>query len=78
MSSKHLNLNTVERWSTLLAFGLPKKNCYRYNDALQNPEIIGDSDFFVIVTRMFQGDALASYMFIICPDYVQRTSVDVF
>ena len=34
------------------------------------------TDYFVIVIGVLQGDPLAPYLFIICLDYVLRTSVD--
>ena len=36
----------------------------------------GDTDFFDILAEIHQGDMLAPFIFIICLDYVQRTSVD--
>ena len=36
----------------------------------------GDTDYFNIVAGVLQGDALAPYLFIICLDYVLRTSID--
>ena len=30
----------------------------------------GDTDFFVIVAGVLQGDTLVSYLFIICLDYI--------
>ena len=36
----------------------------------------GDTDNFDIVAGELQGDTLASYLFIICLDYVLRTSID--
>ena len=36
----------------------------------------GDTDFFDIVAGVLQGDTLAPYLFIICPDYILRTSID--
>ena len=36
----------------------------------------GDTDYFDIVARVLQGDMLAPYLFIICLDYVLRTSID--
>ena len=36
----------------------------------------GDIDYFDIVAGVLQGDTLASYLFIICLDYVLRTSID--
>ena len=35
----------------------------------------GDIDYFDIVTGVLQGDTLAPYLFIICLDYVLRTSI---
>ena len=36
----------------------------------------GDTDYFDIVAGVLQGDTLAPYVFIICLDYVLRTSID--
>ena len=36
----------------------------------------GDTDYFDIVAGALQGDTLAPYLFIICLDYVLRTSID--
>ena len=36
----------------------------------------GDTDYFNIVAGVLQGDTLAPYLFIICLDYVLRTSID--
>ena len=36
----------------------------------------GDTDYFDIVAGVLQGDTLAPYHFIICLDYVLRTSID--
>ena len=37
---------------------------------------IGDAEYFDIVAGVLQGDTLAPYVFIICLDYVLRTSID--
>ena len=36
----------------------------------------GDTDYFNIVAGVLQGDTLASYLFIICLDYLLGTSID--
>ena len=36
----------------------------------------GDTDYFDIVAGVLQGDTLAPYLFIICLDYVLKTSID--
>ena len=36
----------------------------------------GDTEYFDIVAGLLQGDTLAPYLFIICVDYVLRTSID--
>ena len=36
----------------------------------------GDTDYFDIVAGVLQGHTLAPYLFIICLDYVLRTSID--
>ena len=40
------------------------------------PSPDGDTDYFDILARVLQGDTLAPYLFIICQDYVVRTSID--
>ena len=37
----------------------------------------GDTDFFDIVAGVQQGNTLAPYLFIICPNYVLWTSIDL-
>ena len=37
----------------------------------------GDTDYFDIVAGMLEGHTLAQYLFIICLDYVLRTSIDL-
>ena len=37
----------------------------------------GDTDYFDIVAGVLQGDTLSPYLFIICLDYVLRTSIDL-
>ena len=41
---------------------------------LRSPD--GDTDYFNIVAGVLQGDILTPYLFIICLDYVLRTSID--
>ena len=36
----------------------------------------GNTYYFVIVAGVLQGDTFAQYLFIICLDYVLRTSID--
>ena len=36
----------------------------------------GDTEYFDIVAEVLQGDMLTPYLFIICLDYVLRTSID--
>ena len=44
------------------------------NVKLRSPE--GDTDYFDIVAGVIQGDTLAPYLFIICLNYILRTSID--
>ena len=37
----------------------------------------GDTDFFDDVTGVLQGDTLVPYIFIICLDYILKTSLDL-
>ena len=62
-----------------LAYSLPKETVaaitilYR-NTKARSPD--GDTVYFDIVAGVLQGDTLAPYLFIICLDYVLRTSID--
>ena len=65
----------------LLAYGLPKETeaaitiLYRNTKVkVRSPD--GDTEHFDIVVGVLQGDTLAPYLFIICLDYVLRTSID--
>ena len=65
----------------LLAYGLPKETVaaimilYRNtNVKVRSPD--GDTNYFDIVAGALQRDTLAPYLFIICLDYVLRTSID--
>ena len=67
----------------LLAYGLPKKQktivaimmLYR-NTKVKVCSPDRDTDYFDIVAGVLQRDTLAPYLFIMCPDYVLRTSID--
>ena len=65
----------------LLAYGLPKETIaaitilYR-NTKVKVRSLDGDTEYFDIVAGVLQGDTLAPYLFIICLDYVLRTSID--
>ena len=63
----------------LLTYGLPKETIaaimilYRNTKVkVRSPE--GETDYFDIVAGVLQGDTLAPYFFIICLDYMLRTS----
>ena len=65
----------------LLAYGLPKETVeaimilYRNTKVkIRSPD--GDTDDFDIVTGVLQEDTLAPYLFIICLDYVLKTSIN--
>ena len=65
----------------LLAYGLPQKTVAAIMMLYRNTKVKvcspdGDTDYFDIVAGVLQGDRLASYLFIICLDYVLRTSID--
>ena len=64
-----------------LAYGLPKETVSAitilYRDTkvkVGSPD--GDTEYFDIVAGVLQGDTLAPYLFIICLDYVLRTSIE--
>ena len=66
----------------LLTYALPRETVaaimmlYK-NTKLKLCSLDGYTDFFDIVTGILQGDTLAPYLFIICLDYILRTSIDL-
>ena len=65
----------------LLAHDLPEETVvammmfYRNTKVkIRSPD--GDTDYFDIVAGVLPGDTLVPYLFILCLDYVLRTSVD--
>ena len=65
----------------LLAYGLPKETVAAITILYRNTKVKvrspdGDTEYFDIVAGVLQGDTLASYLLIICLDYVLRTSID--
>ena len=65
----------------LLAYGLPKETVAAIMILYRNTKVKvrlpdGDTEYFDIVAEVQQGDTLAPYLFIICLDYVLRTSID--
>ena len=66
----------------LVAYGLPKETVTTIIMFLKNMKAMVCSlncvtDFFDIVTGILQGDALAPYLFLVCLDYIQGTSIDL-
>ena len=65
----------------LLAYGLPVETVAAIMILYRNTKVKvrspdGDIEYFDIVAGVLQGDILAPYLFIICLDYVLRTSID--
>ena len=65
----------------LLAYGKPKETVAAITILYRNTKVKvrspdGDTEYFDIVAGVLQGDTLAPYLFIICLDYVLRTSID--
>ena len=65
----------------LLAYGIPKESVAAITILYRNTKVKvrspdGDTEYFDIVAGVLQGDTLAPYLFIICLDYVLRTSID--
>ena len=65
----------------LLAYGIPKETIILITTLDRNTKVKvcspdGDTDYFDIVAGVLQGDTLAPYLFIICRDYVLRTSTE--
>ena len=65
----------------LLEYGLPKETVAAITILYRNTKVKvrspdGDTVYFDIVAGVLQADTLAPYLFIICLDYVLRTSSD--
>ena len=65
----------------LLTHGLPKETVTAIMMLYRNTKVKvrspdGDTDYFDIVAGVLQGDTLTPYLFIICLDYLLRTSID--
>ena len=65
----------------LLANGIPKETVGAITILYRNTKMKvrspdGDTDYFNIVEGVLQGGTLAPYLFIICLDYVLRTSIN--
>ena len=65
----------------LRTYGLPKETVAAITILNRNTKVKvrspdGDTEYFDIVAGILQGDTLAPYLFIICLDYVLRTSTD--
>ena len=65
----------------LLTYSLPKETVTAIMILYRNTKVKvcssdGDTDYFDIVAGVLQGDTLAPYLFIICLDYMFRTSID--
>ena len=65
----------------LLAYGLPKETVAAKTILYRNTKVKirssgGVTDYFDIVAGVLQGDTLAPYLFIICLDFVLRTSIE--
>ena len=83
---RHYYLSTLPRPSIPYTEGRWSKSYYKetvvaimilYRNTkvkVRSPD--GDTEYFDIVAGVLQGDTLAPYLFIICLDYVLRTSID--
>ena len=65
----------------LFAYGLPEETAAAWMMLYRNTKVKvrssdGDTDYFDIVAGVLQGNTLAPYLFIICLDYVLRTSIN--
>ena len=66
----------------LLGYSLPKETVTAIVMLYKNTKVKvcspdGNTDYFNIVADVLQGDTLAPYLFIVCLDYVLRTSIDL-
>ena len=65
----------------LLAHGILKETVTAIMILYRNTKVKvrspdGDTDYFDIIAEVLQRDTLTHYLFIICLDYVLRTSID--
>ena len=65
----------------LLAYGVPKETVAAITILYRNTKVKvcspdGDTEYFDMVAGVLQVDMLTPYLFIICLDYVLRTSID--
>ena len=75
------SIHRGEMEQILLAYGLPEETVAAITILYRNTKVKvrsrdGDKEYFDIVAGVLQGDTLAPYLFIICLDYVLRTSID--
>ena len=66
----------------LIVNGLPKRTISDITMLYENTKAMvhssdGDTDFFDIFAEVFHCNALAPYLFILCQDYVFRTSINL-
>ena len=75
------SINRGKMEQILLDYGLPKETFEAIMMLYRNTKVKvhtpdGDTDYFDIVAGVLLGQTLAPYLFIICLDYVLRTSID--
>ena len=75
------SIHRVKLEQILVAYGLPKETVAAITILYRNTKVKvrspdGDTEYFDIVAGVLQGDILAPYLFIICLDYVLRTSIN--
>ena len=76
-----LSIHRGKMEQILPAYGLPKETgaaitILYINTKVKVRSLDGNTEYFDIVVGVLQGDTLAPYLFIICLDYVLRTSND--
>ena len=75
------SIHREEMEQILLAYGIPKEIVAEITIHYRNTKVKvhspdGDTDYFDIVAGVLKGDTLVPYLFVICLDYVLRTSID--
>ena len=74
------SINRRKMEQILQAYGLPTETVAAITILNKNTKVSpspdGDTEYFDIVARVLQRDMLSPYLFIICLDYVLRTSID--
>ena len=69
--------DSIHSWSTYFEHNVTAIMILYKNTEAMVRSSYGDTDLIVIAAGVLQKDTFASFLFIICPDYVIQTSIDL-